>query len=333
VRLTDSRPAGILSSVGNTPLIRLSRLYADAVPCAVYAKLEGLNVGGSSKDRPAVAIIGAAIDSGAVVPGETTVVESSSGNFALGLAVVCKYYDIDFICVVDPKTPDHSISILRAYGVTVDIVTTPDPATGEYLPARLARVTDLCDTIAGSYWPNQYGNPQGPLAHHRTMQEIVEDLDGPVDYLLCATSTCGTLRGCAEYVARHELKTRIVAVDAEGSAIFGQEPRYRSIPGHGAAFRPPLYAPGLESEVVHVSDADCVRGCRRLLDREAYLAGGSSGAVVAALGSMRARLASDANCVLILADRGERYLDTIYNDAWVAEHVGAGRAPIADGFA
>ncbi|HEV7937901.1 MAG TPA: 2,3-diaminopropionate biosynthesis protein SbnA [Solirubrobacteraceae bacterium] len=314
-----SRDAGVLASIGETPLIRLARLY-EPVPLALYAKLEGNNPAGSMKDRSAYAIISAAIARGEVVPGHTVVVESSSGNFAIGLAQICKYYGITIVCVVDPKTSATNLAILKAFGAELDMVDGPDIDTDEYLPARLARVAQLEAELDNAYRPDQYSNILAAQAHQRTMAEIVERLDGEVDYLFCATSTCATLRGCAEYVAQRQLNTHIVAVDAVGSTIFDGPHQPRLIPGHGAAICPDLYAPGLADEVVYVTDRDCVVGCRRLMDREAYLAGGSSGGVVAAFGAIRERLATDARCVLIFADRGERYLDTIYNDSWVAAH-------------
>jgi N-(2-amino-2-carboxyethyl)-L-glutamate synthase len=313
------RGSGVLSAVGETPLIQLSRLLDDRGR-AVYAKLEALNPGGSLKDRSARAIVEASMETGEIVPHETVVVESSSGNFAIGLAQACRYYGVEFICVVDVKTPAESIAILRAFGAEVDIVTEPDAATNEYLPVRLRRVADLLATIRNSFWPNQYANPAAARAHHRTMDEIAQALDGRVDYLFCATSTCGTLRGCSEYVSQHGLTTQIIAVDAAGSAVFDSPRQPRLIPGHGASIRPELYRDDLAAEVVHVTDQDCILGCWRLLDREAYLGGGSSGGLVAALDRVHQRLPKSTNCVLMFADRGERYLSTIYNDVWVEQH-------------
>jgi N-(2-amino-2-carboxyethyl)-L-glutamate synthase len=314
---------GILSAVGGTPLIELGRIAG--ADFRVHAKLEGLNPGGSIKDRTALSMLCDRISSGELAAGRSTVVESSSGNLAIGLAQVCAYYGLKFVCVVDAKTTGHNLAILRAFGVSVELVTTPDPATGEYLPARLRRVRELLASIPDSYWPNQYANPRNPAAHEDTMREILDALDGRVDYLFCATSSYGTLRGCAEHLEKQDVATTVVGVDAIGSVIFGEsagKPVHRLIPGHGASIRPALYAPGTADLVVHVSDLDCVVGCRLLLGREAILAGGSSGANVAALLRIRDRIPAGANCVLILADRGERYLDTIYSDEWVRGHFG-----------
>jgi 2,3-diaminopropionate biosynthesis protein SbnA len=311
---------GILSAVGNTPLVRLRRLFGD-IHFRLFAKLESLNPGGSTKDRPAISIIRHGIETGEISP-DTVVIESSSGNMGIGLAQVCSYFGLRFICVVDPKTTPQNIRLLEAYGAETHLVADPDPETGEFLQARIDRVHFLLRSIQNSFWPNQYSNVYNPIAHHETMREIVSALDGRVDYLFCATSTCGTIRGCADYIQSHLMNTRVIAVDAIGSVIFGGKPEKRLIPGHGAALRPDLYQPGIVDECVRVSDLDCVVGCRRLALTEAILAGGSSGAVITAVERVLPTIRDDATCVMILADRGERYLDTIYSDDWVIERFG-----------
>jgi cysteine synthase A len=313
-------PPGILSTIGNTPLVGLTRIFADS-RCRFFAKLEGFNPGGSIKDRASYSILKNALERGIIHPG-STVVESSSGNMGIGMAVACAYLKLKFICVVDPKTTKQNIEILKAYGAEVDLVSEPDPLTGEYLEARLNRVRVLLRVHPHSFWTDQYSNVFNAMAHHRTMQEIVGALKGAPDYLFLTTSTCGTLRGCADYVREHNFRTRICAVDAVGSVIFGQQSRRRLIPGHGASRRPELFQSGLADRCIHVTDLDCVVGCRRLLRREAILAGGSSGASIMAMERVRQELPEGATCVAILADRGERYLDTIYSDSWVSEHFG-----------
>jgi cysteine synthase A len=311
----------ILAAIGNTPLVRLSQVYRD-LPFRFYAKLESLNPGGSTKDRPALSIIQHGIDCG-VISRDTVVIESSSGNMGIGLAQVCLYYNFRFICVVDLKTTTQNLNLLRVYGAEVDLVEQPDPVTGEFLQARINRVRELLNCHPNSFWSNQYENQFNSRAHHRTMGEIVDALGDAPDYLFCATSTCGTLRGCAEFIRHHQLKTKIIAVDAVGSVIFGAgQNSKRLIPGHGAAVRPALHSDDLADECVHVTDIDCVLGCRRLVRHESILAGGSSGAVVMAVEKVRHRIPDDATCVAIFPDRGERYFDTIYSDAWVTEHFG-----------
>lgn len=311
--------AGVLSAIGNTPLVRLDRVFKNS-RFRLFAKLEMLNPGGSMKDRSAASIIEHAIAAGTIDQG-TVVIESSSGNMGVGLAQSCAYFGLRFICVLDPKATLQNIRLLEAYGAEVDLVLKPDPNTGEFLKARIDRVKYLLNSIEHSFWPNQYANQDNPIAHHQTMDEIVKSL-GEVDYLFCATSTCGTMRGCAEYISKHRLRTRVCAVDAVGSVIFGGKNAKRLIPGHGAAVRPQLYQPGLADEVIRVTDLDCILGCRRLVKHEALLAGGSSGGVVMAVAYANHTIPDGSNCVIILADRGERYLDTIYSNTWVMEHFG-----------
>jgi 2,3-diaminopropionate biosynthesis protein SbnA len=311
----------ILSVIGNTPLVRLSRIFPEA-GFRLFAKLEALNPGGSIKDRPALEILEHALRSG-TIGSKTVVIESSSGNMGIGLAQACRYHGLRFICVVDPKTAAQNLRILRAYGAEIDYVSEPDPATGEFLQARIQRVQTLLGQLADAFWPNQYANPENSGSHYRTtMREVVGQLGRGIDFLFVATSTCGTIRGCGEYIRDRGLKTRVIAVDALGSLIFSDQQAKRFIPGLGAGLRPPLCDPSLIHDVLLVSDLDCVSGCRRLLAREAILAGGSSGAVVAAVDRYRERIPPGATCVIVLPDRGERYLDTVYNDDWVQENIG-----------
>ena len=315
---------GVLDAVGTTPLVRLRKLYPD-LPLELYGKLEGLNPGGSVKDRPAKAILEAALAAGEV-DSDTVVVESSSGNMGIGLAQVCRYHGLRFVCVIDTKTTAQNRRILELYGAEIELVEEPDPETGELLPARLERVRDVRERSGKSFWPNQYANRQNPASHYATtMAEIVEALDGRLDYLFAATSTCGTIRGCGEYVRDHGLTTKIIAVDAFGSLIFSDEQAERNVPGIGAGLRPELCDLSMVHECVHVTDMDCVVGCRRLVAREAILAGGSAGAVVSAVALYAEKLPPGAVCAVILCDRGERYLETIYSDQWVERYCGGAR--------
>ncbi len=312
---------GVLSVVGDTPLVELTRIFP-GFGGHLYAKLESLNPGGSIKDRPAREILDSALRSGEIGPG-TVIVESSSGNMGIGLAQACAYHGLRLICVVDAKASPQNIDILKAYGAEIDYVAEPDPATGEFLPARLNRVREILAERPEAFWPNQYANLHNPGSHHRTtMAEIAAALDGKVDFVFCATSTCGTVRGCGEYARANGLPTRVVAVDALGSLIFSDLKGPRFLPGMGAGLRPPLCDLQFIDEVVHVTDLECILGCRRLVRREGILAGASSGGLVAAVDKIRDRIPAGSSCVVVLPDRGERYLDTVYSDAWVCEHFG-----------
>lgn len=312
---------GVLSAIGKTPLVRLQRLFADD-GFACYAKLEGLNPGGSAKDRPAAAIIEHALAAGTIDSG-TLVIEASSGNTGIGLAQACAYHGLRFRCLVDPKTTAQTIAILRAYGAEIEMIEHPDPETGELLPAKLRRVREILASVANSFWTDQYANPENSGSHYRaTIREILEALGAAPDFLFVATATCGTLRGCLDYLLDHGLPTKVVAVDAVGSQIFSSVRHPRLVPGLGSALRPALCPADSIHRCVHVTDRDCVVGCRKLVRREAILAGGSSGGVVAAVERLRPEIPPGAVCVAILADRGERYVDTIFSDDWVRQHLG-----------
>lgn len=320
--MEDNGLGGILSTVGGTPLVRLERLLP-GLRANVFAKLERFNPGGSVKDRTALSMLLHHIRAGTLDPAQSVVIESSSGNLAIGLAQVCRYFGLRFICVVDAKTTEQNIAVLKAYGAAVEVVEEPDPDTGEFLPVRLRRVDELVSSTPHAFWPDQYANPLNPKAHEETMREITEALDGQVDYLFCSVSTTGTLRGCVDYIRANRLGTTCVAVDAVGSVLFGPGTAARRlIPGHGASVRPALLDPDVPDVAVQVTDLDCIVGCRRLTSREAILAGGSSGATVAALDKLSGVIAEGSNCVLVFPDGGDRYLNTIYSDEWVTKHFG-----------
>ena len=312
---------GVLGAIGDTPLVALRRLLRDP-EIAVWAKLESANPGGSAKDRSAVGMLLDAIERGLVGPGGT-VIESSSGNLGVGLAQACRYFGLSLICVVDARAHDTNVRTMRALGADVRIVTRPDPETGDLLVARLKLVADLLAGTPGSFWPNQYANPANPAAHAAgTMREIDEALEGEIDYLFVATSTTGTLRGCAEYLREHERATCVVAVDAEGSALFGGAPGVRRLPGFGAGVETPLSRDAPFDRLVRVSDLDCVVGCRRLAEREALLAGASAGGVAYALAALAGEMPVGSRCAAILADGGAGYLETVYDDLWVERELG-----------
>jgi N-(2-amino-2-carboxyethyl)-L-glutamate synthase len=311
---------GVLSALGNTPLIQLKKVIPE-LHCQLFAKMESLNPGGSMKDRAAFNIIRRAIETN-VIRGDTVIIESSSGNMGIGLAQACRYYGLQFICVVDPKITPQNRRLIEVYGGQIDLVSKPDAVSGEYLVSRLRRVQELLQIHRNAFWPNQYANIDNADAHQQTMREIISALDRAPDYLFCAVSTCGTLRGCRTYLKASSANTRLIAVDAVGSVIFSTHKGTRLIPGHGAAVRPDLWFPDIADQCIAINDMECIIGCRRLAATEAVLVGGSSGAVLMAVERIKSSIPNDAVCVVILADRGERYLDTIYSDQWVLERFG-----------
>jgi cysteine synthase A len=316
-RLAD----GIVGAIGDTPLVRMRRLLQPAA-VELWAKLESANPGGSAKDRPAARMIAEALRTGAIGP-STTVIESSSGNMAIGLAQACRFHGLSLICVLDSKTDGTTVRTLRAFGADVRIVNQPDPVSGDLLTARLNLVARLAEQIPNSFWPDQYSNWANPAAHAEgTAREIDEALGGELDYLVVAAGTAGTVRGCAQYLREHERETKLIAVDACGSALFGGQAGPRKLRGHGAGIESRHSRGVAYDRLVRVSDLDCVIGCRRLLDREAIFAGASSGAVATALERVLPWIEAGSTCAIILPDGGAGYLDTVYDDDWVNAELG-----------
>ncbi len=326
---TSAPREGILGAIGGTPLISLRR-YAERRDIELWAKLEAANPAGSSKDRSAARLVFDAIERGEIGPG-TTVVESTSGNLGVGLAQVCRYLDLPLICVVDSRTHELNLRTMRAFGAEVRVVDREQAGGRDLLAVRLEVVRDLIATTDGAYWPNQYENGSSPAAHaNGTMREIDEALNGRLDYLFVATSTTGTLRGCCDYLDRQGRDTRVVAVDAVGSVLFGGERSERRLPGFGAGVATGLSKRAWFDRLARIDDLACVIGCRRLVDREALFVGASSGAVAAAFDSLADAIEPGSRCALILADGGAGYLDTVYSDEWVEAELGLEAGRVAE---
>ncbi len=307
----------ILACIGHTPLVRFNKLFLGD-NAAVYGKLEMLNPGGSIKDRTAHNIIRHAMDQGRINAG-SVIIESTSGNMGIGLARICHFYGLKLFLVTDPHINPLAEKILRTFHAEI-VKVNVDDGNGGYLNSRLKKVEELLHDIPNSFWPDQYHNMDNPAAHQQTYEEIVDDLGTAPDYLFIPTSTCGTLRGFADAIERMGAHTRIIAVDAEGSLIFKDQPSPRLIPGMGASRKSHFLLPDQVHDVVHVSDADCVSGCYQLLASESILGGGSAGAVVQAIAKYRENFIVGQHVVAIIPDNGERYLDTIYSAEWIAKH-------------
>ncbi|MFD7022038.1 2,3-diaminopropionate biosynthesis protein SbnA [Promicromonospora sukumoe] len=326
--ILDGPVDGVSAAVGRTPLVRLAHLFP-ASDVEIFAKLESANPGGSAKDRPALAMVRDALRSGRLRPGGT-VVESSSGNLGVALARVCRAHGIRFVCVVDLRANVSTRALIRALGGEVDLVTQPDPDTGDLLTARVHRVEELLREIPGAVTLGQYSNPANPGAHHDgTMREIAETLDGRLDVMMSAVSTTGTISGCARYIREHGLPTRTVAVDSTGSVLFGGTAGVRHLPGMGAGMVTELSRHVEPDRVMRVDSVACVVGARLLAEREGILAGASTGGVVHALGTLVGELAPGTRVAFIVHDGGGAYLDTVYDDEWVARVLDTGPDQIA----
>ncbi|MFD2034560.1 pyridoxal-phosphate dependent enzyme [Belliella marina] len=306
---------GIPSLIGNTNLIRLSKLFPDK---KVYGKLELMNPAGSIKDRTSKFIIEESFKQG-LIDNDTLILESTSGNMGVGLAQICLYYGLDLHLVVDPYINKQTLKLLKTYGATIDMVREIDDS-GSYLNARINRVYELIDDNPNSFWTRQYGNPLNPMTHHRTAEEIVCQLGVYPEYILAATSTCGTLMGFADHNHQFRGNSKIIPVDAYGSIIFGGKAAKRVIPGFGASKPSEFLKHELLAEPMWMEEWESIVGCMKLLRHEAILAGGSTGALVSAVEKLEMKPGEKA--VIIICDRGERYLDTIYSEEWIMETFG-----------
>jgi len=304
---------GLLSAIGNTPLVPLLRTLQPR-KWSLYAKLDGFNPAGSTKDRAALRSLTDAIADGRI-DRDTLIIESSSGNMGLGLAQACSYLGLRFHCVVDPHTTTQNIRLMRAYGAHVEVVQECDPVTHSYLSTRIRRVQELMAANPNSLWTNQYENRSCVASHYdTTAPEIVEQLGGFPDYFVCAVGTCATIQGCARYFHDQGAPTQIVGVDVYGSVILGGIAAPRKIPGMGSARKSSLLEPELIDIVSKIEEDDAIRWCRALAKTEAMLVGGSSGAVVAAVEQIHDQIPAGASVVVLMPDRGERYMDLIFGD-------------------
>ncbi|MBT2540046.1 2,3-diaminopropionate biosynthesis protein SbnA [Streptomyces sp. ISL-44] len=285
----------------------------------MFLKCEGFNFAGSIKLKAATAMVEAAERDGLLTPG-SILVESSSGNLGVALSMIAASKGYRFVCVIDSRCNLATRLLLEALGTQIHIVTEPSP-TGGLLGARIDRVRALCASDDRYVWLNQYTNPNNHTAHYRTTAPAIARAFPDLDVLFIGAGTTGTLMGCARYFRTWHRPVRIVAIDTEGSATFGQTPSRRMIPGLGTSIRPPLLDTSYVDDVVHVDEAETIRTCHQLA-RHGFIFGGSTGTVVNGATQWLAQQERQVTAVAIAPDLGERYLETVYQTDWVRDLYG-----------
>ena len=308
--------------IGNTPLVQLTS-FVPPGSGRVVAKVEYLNPGLSSKDRIAVKMIDAAEASGELKPGGT-IVEPTSGNTGVGLALVAQNRGYRCVFVCPDKVSEDKQNVLRAYGAEVVVCPTAVPPDH---PDSYYSVSDrLVGEIEGAWKPDQYSNPQGPASHYETTgPEIWADTDGQVTHFVAGIGTGGTITGAGRYLKdisadRPQGPVRVVGADPEGSVYSGGSGRPYLVEGVGEDFWPAAYDRAVPDEIIAVSDSDSFNMTRRLAREEAMLVGGSCGMAVVAALKVAEEAGPDALIVVLLPDGGRGYMSKIFNDAWMSSY-------------
>jgi cystathionine beta-synthase len=304
--------------IGGTPLVRLNSVVPDGAGI-VAAKVEYLNPGGSSKDRIAVKMIDAAEASGQLRPGGT-IVEPTSGNTGVGLALVAQHRGYKCLFVCPDKVSEDKRNVLMAYGA--EVVVCPTAVPPEH-PDSYYSVSDrLVTEIDGAWKPDQYANPEGPASHYATTgPEIWADTDGKVTHFVAGIGTGGTITGAGRYLKEvSNGAVRIIGADPEGSVYSGGTGRPYLVEGVGEDFWPQAYDPTVPDEIIAVSDSDSFDMTRRLAREEAMLVGGSCGMAVVAALKVAEQAGPDSIVVVLLPDGGRGYMSKIFNDAWMSSY-------------
>lgn len=313
----------ILEGIGGTPIVRLNRLGAELAP-EIYVKCEFLNPGGSVKDRIALELIEDAERRGLLRPGGT-LVEATSGNTGIGLAIVAAIRGYRTIFVVPDKVSEEKIRSLRAFGARV--VTTPTAVAPEDPRSYYSVSRRIAEETPGAFYVNQYHNPANPLAHYKTTgPEIWKQTDGVLSALVVGMGTGGTISGCGRYLKEQDPRVQVIGVDPNGSLYYdyvkqgriGEARPYR-IEGIGEDFFPSTMDFSVLDDVVRVQDREAFLMTRRLLVEEGLFVGISSGAAVAGALRYAAERPAGERIVVILPDSGNRYLSKVWEDAWMQD--------------
>ncbi|MFW2338401.1 MAG: cystathionine beta-synthase, partial [Candidatus Nanopelagicales bacterium] len=310
----------VIDLIGNTPLVRLNKVTQGIVPegVTVVAKVEYVNPGGSVKDRIAERMIDAAEKDGSLQPGGT-IVEPTSGNTGVGLAMVAQQRGYKCIFVCPDKVAEDKRNVLKAYGAQVVVCPTAvDPED----PRSYYSVSDRLSGEPGAWKPDQYSNPNNPRSHYETTgPEIWEQTDGTITHFVAGVGTGGTISGTGRYLKEaSNSSVKIIGADPEGSVYSGGSGRPYLVEGVGEDFWPTAYDPGIADEIIAVSDRDSFEMTRRMAREEGLLVGGSCGMAVVAALRVAAKAESGSLVVVLLPDSGRGYLSKVFNEDWLSSY-------------
>jgi cystathionine beta-synthase len=308
----------VVDLIGNTPLVRMRRISeVEQLPCVLAMKMETTNPGGSSKDRPALEMVLAAERDGLLQPGGT-IVEPTSGNTGVGLAIVAAQRGYRCVFVMTDKVAPEKISLLKAYGA--EVVVCPVAVAPED-PASYYSVAERLTHERGAFRPNQYANPNNPAAHTKTTgPELWDQTGGRITHFVAGAGTCGTITGTARYLKSQNPNVRIVAADPTGSVFSGGSGRPYLVEGVGEDFFPAAWEPDLYDEVIPISDEESFLTARRVSQAEGILIGGSGGLAVAAAIQVAKRAQPGDIVVVLNPDSGRGYLSRVFDDDWMANY-------------
>ena len=310
----------VIDLIGNTPLVRLNKVTQGIVPegVTVVAKVEYVNPGGSVKDRIAERMINAAEKDGSLQPGGT-IVEPTSGNTGVGLAMVAQQRGYKCIFVCPDKVSEDKRNVLKAYGAQVVVCPTAvDPED----PRSYYSVSDRLSGEPGAWKPDQYSNPNNPRSHYETTgPEIWEQTDGTITHFVAGVGTGGTISGTGRYLKEaSNSSVKIIGADPEGSVYSGGSGRPYLVEGVGEDFWPTAYDPGIADEIVAVSDRDSFEMTRRMAREDGLLVGGSCGMAVVAALRIAAKAEPGSLVVVLLPDSGRGYLSKVFNEDWLSSY-------------
>jgi cystathionine beta-synthase len=307
----------ILDAIGNTPLVRLSRVARD-VPPLVLAKMEMFNPGGSVKDRIGPALIEYCEQQGLLRPGGT-IVEPTSGNTGHGLAIAAAIKGYHCIFVMTDKASEEKRSLLRAYGA--EVVVCPSSVTHESPEYYKNVAYRLAKEIPGACCPDQYSNPANPAAHYATTgPELWRDTGGRITAFVAGIGTAGTISGTGRYLKEQNPKIKVIGADPPGSVYSGDTPRPYKVEGIGMDMFPKNYDGAVVDEAIRIDDRTSFYWARRLAREEGILVGGSAGTALGAALTYARRLTPQDVVVVLLPDTGRGYLSKQYNDTWLSEN-------------